>query len=194
MNIFFENRKFKKVLRSTAAAAMFTVAACSSSFAESAKNDDGANAKTRKSNTKIESNTADMDLKNGVAVFKGDVVLVDQDMTVTSEQLTAFLDDNNKLKSMEARGNVVITQKGSDKKATGGYAHYDVLTRKVVLKEKPKLMMGENVLDNAAIITYYLDSERITTEGSVTPGTRTTIVMPSDDEDDDKQSIMDQDK
>jgi lipopolysaccharide transport protein LptA len=128
--------------------------------------------------TKIEADKASMDFRAGIATFEGNVVVVDKDVTVRSDTLIAHVTADNKLKSMEARGNVVITEDKSDRKATGGYAHYDVNTRKVVLKEKPKLIMADNVLDNAKVITYFLDSERILTEGTSEGGSRTTIILP----------------
>jgi lipopolysaccharide transport protein LptA len=132
----------------------------------------------QKMETKIEADKASMDFRAGIATFEGNVVVVDKDVTVKSDTLIAHVTPDNKLKSMEARGNVVITEEKSDRKATGGYAHYDVNTRKVVLKEKPKLIMADNILDNAKVITYFLDSERILTEGTSEGGSRTTIILP----------------
>lgn len=135
-------------------------------------------AKSEEGQTKIEADKASMDFRSGIATFEGNVVVVDKDVTVRSDVLVAHVTEENKLTAMEARGNVVITQKDSDRRATGGYAHYDVDSRKVVLKENPRMEMGDNVLDNAEIITYFLDSEKIFTEGKRQGGGRTTIILP----------------
>ena len=127
--------------------------------------------------TEIEADEGSMDFRTNTATFKGNVIVKDDDVSITSDTLVAELDSENQIETLEARDNVVITHKGQDRVARGDYALYTVETRTVVLMENPRLEVGDSVLRNAYKIIYDMDSDRITTEAR--EGERTTVTIPS---------------
>ncbi len=127
--------------------------------------------------TEIESDRGSMNFRTGIATFEGNVLVTDKDVRMSSDRLIAQLDAENQIKSLEARGNVVITQAAQDRVARSGYALYTVETRTVILKENPRLEIGDSILDNAYQITYDMDGEQITTQAA--PGQRTRVFIPT---------------
>ncbi len=126
--------------------------------------------------TEITSDQGSMDFGAGLATFKGNVKVVDQDAVLTSDELIVHFNNENQVETMEAHGNVIIRQPRHDRVARAGYVHYTAENRVVILQENPSLQAGRNVLRDAAKIIYYMDSERITTEPG--EGERTTVVIP----------------
>jgi lipopolysaccharide export system protein LptA len=101
--------------------------------------------------------------KEKVATFSGDVHVVQGDTDMRCKTLVVFYDDNSnkdskealkaaqpgpggsgQIRRMEARGNVVVTQK--DQVATGDRGDFDMRTNTVVLSGKVVVAKGQDVL------------------------------------------------
>lgn len=119
--------------------------------------------------TSIQSRTTDLDFNQGKAIFEGNVILMDPQMTLECDQLTAWFtsaEEKNvarELRVLEAKGNVKIIQKDADKRAESGFAKYEAETGKITLEINPKLIAQDLVVDNAKKIIYYVQDNRIKT-------------------------------
>ena len=97
--------------------------------------------------------------------YSGNVEITQGDMKLTSETMDGNYDENNKIKQLIAKGNVLIT-KGPQIKATGQRAIYDADTDTVVLTENPELQQDGSIL-SADRIRVYLSENRSVAEGTV---------------------------
>lgn len=111
--------------------------------------------------TVITSKRLHYDSQRGIAVFEGDVVVIDPGLNIEADQLTVIFAEDKKVTTIEALGNVVITQE--DKKGTGRKAVYYVQEGKVVLSGNPRIQRGSDEL-TGEIITLWRDSGRIVCE------------------------------
>jgi len=146
--------------------------------ADEENTENGSNPETENGGqTEIEADKGSMDFNTNTATFEGNVIVKDEDVSMTSDMLVAKLDSDNQIKTLEATDNVVITQKGENRVARSNYALYTVENRTVVLMDNPRLEIGDSVLSNAYKIIYDMDSDLITTEGR--EGARTKITIPS---------------
>jgi lipopolysaccharide export system protein LptA len=109
--------------------------------------------------------------KEKVATFSGDVHVVQGDTDMRCKTLTVFYDDNSKkdgvkavqpgpagggqIRRMEARGNVVVTQK--DQIATGDRGDFDMRTNTVVLSGKVVVTKGQDVLRGERLVVNLTD-------------------------------------
>ena len=110
----------------------------------------------------IESATLEVRDKDKIATFSGDVRVVQGDTRMRSKTLVVFYDDDEeakgktlqaatpgpggqqKIKRLEARGSVVVTQK--DQTATGELGIFDMKTNTVTLHTNVMMTQGQNVL------------------------------------------------
>jgi lipopolysaccharide export system protein LptA len=105
---------------------------------------------------KINSATLEVRDKDKVATFSGDVHLVQGDTTLRSKTLVVFYDEdaaskpaagpqqNQQIKRVEAKGNVLITQK--DQTATGETGVFDMRSNTVTLVGNVVISRGPNVV------------------------------------------------
>jgi len=109
--------------------------------------------------------------KEKVATFSGDVHVVQGDTDMRCKTLTVFYDDNSnkdgvktaqpgpagnsQIRRMEARGNVVVTQK--DQIATGDRGDFDMRTNTVVLSGKVVVTKGQDVLRGERLVVNLTD-------------------------------------
>ena len=96
----------------------------------------------------------------GKAVFVGDVVARQVDVTLYCEQLTVYyrqVEGVQQVDRLEARKAVRMVQ--GDRVATGDEADYDQLRAVVVFRGSAKVHQGKNEVDGDEI-TIYLDENR----------------------------------
>lgn len=97
--------------------------------------------------------------------YSGNVEVSQGDMKMTAQTMEGNYDENNKIKQLMAKGNVLIT-KGPQIRATGERAIYDAATETVVLTENPELQQDGSIL-SADRIRVYLSENRSVGEGTV---------------------------
>jgi lipopolysaccharide export system protein LptA len=112
--------------------------------------------------------------KDKVATFNGDVHVVQGDTDMRCKTLVVYYDDNSnkdsketvkaaqpgpggsgQIRRMEARGNVVVTQK--DQTATGDRGDFDMRTNTVVLSGKVVVTKGRDVLRGERLVVNLTD-------------------------------------
>lgn len=128
-------------------------------FGNAAKDDDFG-----KLPTNITSDTLTLNAKTRIFTYKGNVVVTQGDMTLTSKIVEGNYNDQNQIQKIVARGDVVITKQ--DIKATSQLATYDAVSSIVTLTDNPQLQQGESVLI-ADRIKVYLNEDRSQAEGNV---------------------------
>lgn len=114
--------------------------------------------------TNITSDTLTLNAKTRVFTYKGNVVVTQGDMTLTSKSVEGNYNDQNQIQKIIARGDVVITKQ--EIKATSQLATYDAVSSIVTLTDNPQLQQGESVLI-ADRIKVYLNEDRSQAEGNV---------------------------
>ncbi len=115
--------------------------------------------------TYIKSDSLTVKSEERTFVYSGNVEVQQGDMTITSDFLDGFYDENNKIQQLVARANVVII-KGESIRAHGERATYESSTETVVLTENPELQQNGSVL-SADLIRIFLKENRSTAEGAV---------------------------
>jgi len=126
----------------------------------------------------VSADTMDMDFEKRLGTFKGNVHITDPRMQLMADEVKVYFTESNEVKQADAIGNVVIIEAGMDRRATGEMATYYAEEAKVVLTGKPKLIMGENSLTNAAMITYFLNSKRVICSGATDTGRSRIRIAP----------------
>ena len=114
--------------------------------------------------TNITSDTLTLNAKTRVFIYKGNVVVTQGDMTLTSRLIEGNYSEQNQIQKIVARGDVVITKQQI--KATSQLATYDAVSSIVTLTDNPQLQQGESVLI-ADRIKVYLNENRSNAEGNV---------------------------
>lgn len=114
--------------------------------------------------TNITSDTLTLNAKNRIFVYKGNVVVTQGDMTLTSKIIEGNYNEQNQIQKIVAKGDVVITKQ--DIKATSQLATYDAVSAIVTLTDNPQLQQGESVLI-ADRIKVFLNENRSNAEGNV---------------------------
>jgi lipopolysaccharide export system protein LptA len=114
--------------------------------------------------THITSDSLTLHAKNRVFVYKGNVVVTQGDMKLTSNEVEGNYSEQNQIQKIVAKGDVVITKQ--DIQATSQRAIYDAVTSIVTLTDNPQLQQGESVLI-ADRIKVLLNENRSLAEGNV---------------------------
>ena len=114
--------------------------------------------------TNISSDSLTLRQDEKVFVYDGNVKVVQGDMTLTSKTLEGTYDENNKIKRLIARGEVVINK--ADIAATSQQALYDAATSTVTLIENPQVKQNDSIL-TADRIRIFLNDNRSEAEGQV---------------------------
>jgi len=125
----------------------------------------------------ITSDNLEYEYRNGVIVYRGDVLAVQGEVKIRSNELritlaktngagkgTSGLDDasSSKLQAVVATGSVRIDQ--GTRWAVGGKATFDQSNRTLVLTESPVLHDGPNEVAGDRVVVY-LDEDRSVVEG-----------------------------
>ena len=137
----------------------------------------------REGPVKITSATLEVRDKSKMAIFKGDVQVVNGDTEVRCAELVVFYDDEKdksgakksappdgsvgqqQIRRMEARGNVVVTQK--DQRAVGDRAEFDMRTNTVTLIGNVIITTADNVVrGNQMVVDLNTGIARMGTGGS----------------------------
>lgn len=114
--------------------------------------------------TNISSDTLTLHAKNRVFVYKGNVVVTQGDMKLTSNEIEGNYNEQNQIQKIVAKGDVVITKQ--DIEATSQRAIYDAVSSIVTLTDNPQLKQGESILI-ADRIKVLLNENRSLAEGNV---------------------------
>jgi lipopolysaccharide export system protein LptA len=121
----------------------------------------------------ISSDWMEVDQKKNTITYKGRVVMVQADMTMRSETLTAQYDPEMKrMSQIIALGKVNATQ--GDRTATGEKAVFDDKTKTVTLTGNPVMRQGNNQVTGTRV-TYYMEQDRAVAEGDGKIRVRATI-------------------
>lgn len=113
-------------------------------------------------NTIITSDELRMDQDSHTALFTGNVVVVGNQFNMTCQEMTVTFDNNNKLLTILAKGQVVITQPG--RIAHCGQALYYHDEDKFVLTDQPSIIDNKNQIF-APMITIYRTQQSMVTKG-----------------------------
>jgi lipopolysaccharide export system protein LptA len=137
----------------------------------------------REGPVKITAATLEVRDKSKMATFKGDVHVVHNDTEVRCNELVVFYDDERdksgakkaappdgslgqqQIRRMEARGNVVVTQK--DQRAVGDRAEFDMRTNTVTLIGNVIITTADNVVrGNQMVVDLNTGIARMGTGGA----------------------------
>lgn len=113
----------------------------------------------------VKSDSLRLNAKKRVFTYDGNVEIVRGDLRITCDSMIGTYDEDNQLKTVLCRGNVVITQ-GEDMRASSNRAMYTVKAAIIELTEGPELARGGNAL-SADKITMFVDEDRSEAEGNV---------------------------
>jgi len=113
----------------------------------------------------IKSDSLTLDSKERIFSYKDNVEIVRGELTITSNLVKGFYDQENHIQNIVCDGNVVIT-KGPDMKASANKAFYSVKDATVELTEGPELINKGNAL-TADRITIFLNEDRSEAHGEV---------------------------
>lgn len=122
----------------------------------------------------IKSDTLELNSKARVFVYKGNVELVRDDVTITATTIEGKYDAQSRLETVVCRGNVVIT-KGEGMRATSNRAVYNVAAATIELTEAPELFREGNAL-SADKVTIFIKEDRSEAEGNV----RVKVIKPNE--------------
>jgi lipopolysaccharide export system protein LptA len=120
----------------------------------------------------ITSDKLELDAENRSFIYNGNVKVVQADVTITARQMVGRYGSDNKVETITARKDVVVT-KSPDTKATSQMGVYDAKTGVVTLTENPHLFQGGNDLA-ADKITINLTTNKSSAEGQV----RMKVIKP----------------
>lgn len=116
----------------------------------------------------ISADQTEMDMKKGIAILTGNVIVSDATMTLNCDTMTIAFSEQQRITKVEAVGHVVILEPANQRKATADMAIYDLEKGTVTLSGDPKLEMQDRKMYNAETITYDLKSEKVNTTGKRT--------------------------
>ena len=121
----------------------------------------------------ITSDWMEVDQKKNTITYKGRVVMVQAEMTMRSEALTALYDAAMKqMDQIVAEGKVNATQ--GDRVATGDRAVFDDKAKTVTLTGSPIMRQGNNQVSGTKII-YFMEQDRAVAEGDGKVSVQATI-------------------
>jgi lipopolysaccharide export system protein LptA len=121
----------------------------------------------------ITSDWMEVDQKKNTITYKGRVVMVQAEMTMRSEALTAHYDPEMKrMGQIIAEGKVNATQ--GDRVATGEKAVFDDKAKTVTLTGNPIMRQGNNQVSGTRVI-YFMEQDRAVAEGDGKVRVRATI-------------------
>jgi len=114
----------------------------------------------------IESNALEVDQKQNIAIFKGNVKAKQKDMELQADIMKVFYTTEKgkktnqaTIKRIEAEGNVVITQ--GERKAFGEKAIFYRTEEKIVLEGNAKLTEGDNWIEGDEMVFLLKENKTI---------------------------------
>jgi lipopolysaccharide transport protein LptA len=160
----------------------FLILALSSAFcgAQEARTDVSAAAEISGDDTNctvITSDRLSYDAEKKTAVFDGNVEVRDPQMNLNAEALTILFSEDHQMESIQARGQVKISQK--DIIGEGDEAVYYMREGKVVLTGKPRIRRKNDEL-SGEIITFYRETGRMICEPNAVLKLRAMPEMSND--------------
>ena len=137
----------------------------------------------RKDPIYITADWMEMDQVKSVITYKGRVVLLQADMTMRSETLTAYYDPEMKqMKQIIAEGKVNAVQ--GNRTATGEKALFDDKSKTVTLTGNPVMRQGNSQVTGTKVV-YFTEQDRAVVEGDGKIRVQATI-FPDDLQSQDK--------
>jgi lipopolysaccharide export system protein LptA len=150
------------ILALMAALPALSVAASVSAAKEESKKSSSAFEFNRKDPIYISADWMEVDQKQSTITYKGRVVAVQSEMTMRSEILTAYYDNEMKqMKQIVAEGKVNATQ--GLRVATGEKAVFDDKEKTVTLTGNPVMRQGNNQVSGAKVI-YFVEQDKATVD------------------------------
>ena len=153
--------------------AMTPVPTFAAEKAEAKKKSAGGFEMNTKDPIYITADWMEVDQKKYMITYKGSVVMVQSEMTMRSEVLTAYYDPEMKrMSKIVAEGKVNTTQ--GDRVATGEKAVFDDQAKTVTLTGNPVMRQGNSQVSGTKVI-YYMEQDRAVAEGDGKVRVRATI-------------------
>ena len=143
-------------------AAVPALSVAASAAKEESKKSSSAFEFNRKDPIYISADWMEVDQKQSTITYKGRVVAVQSEMTMRSEILTAYYDNEMKqMKQIVAEGKVNATQ--GARVATGEKAVFDDKAKTVTLTGNPVMRQGNNQVSGAKVI-YFVEQDKATVD------------------------------
>lgn len=139
----------RKKISYLAVCALFCVAVCV------------AADKKREGQTVITSDKLDFNYRSNVAVFEGNVVVKDPEITMTSDKMTASFDKEGNIRVATARGNVKAWYQ--DKTASSSLMIYQAEKSEVEMRGDCILTRATDIVKGDRIV-FWLNEERMVVE------------------------------
>lgn len=127
--------------------------------------------------TVITSKRFEYDAKRNQAKFEGNVVVIDERLSLRAEEMLINFTREHEVRTIYAYGDEVLLHQ-TGRSAGCRVMTYDVDDGRMILKEDAWVKQGDNVL-RGDVIRIWRDSERITSDSNVT----FRIYMPEGEED-----------
>ena len=163
---FFGDVKVNQLFKRSLVICLITGAVLPSFSSMAAKTGDKTveeSKKDRQNNSRISADEMEVNMKTGLARFKGNVIISDNEMTLSCDQMTVVFTKKQKISKVTGEGHVVIVEPQNKRKATARKADYDLEKGTIVLTGNPVLEMADRKLYNAGSITYDLNSDSVKT-------------------------------
>lgn len=128
----------------------------------------------KKGSTKVTSKRLDFDYKRMVAVFSGDVVVLDPEVKMVTDKLTMAFDDNKDVKLVTCSGNVKIWYQ--DKTASADRAVYQARKGEIELLGNAQLLRSGDTVKGDRIVFNLNDETMICEPGFL-------VVTPEENKD-----------
>jgi lipopolysaccharide export system protein LptA len=125
----------------------------------------------------INSDTMEYDNRANMAIFKGNVVARQDDISMFANTMQVFYSESGGLSRVEATGDVRVVQ--GDRIATGSSIIFDNAAQTIVATGNPRVWQGDNVVHGRKI-TVYLREERTVVDSEPNSRASATIYPDSD--------------
>lgn len=109
--------------------------------------------------TEVTSDRLLFDYGNKRAVFTGNVVVSDPDMQIDADELTIYLNEDDSVNRIEAKGNVIIRSEGLHSRS--GSAVYTLADQRIVLEINPQVFRESSILTADRIIYFRLEERMV---------------------------------
>ncbi len=119
----------------------------------------------------ITADSIEMLMDNRLIELEGNVLVEDEQVRLSAKKMMIHLDENNKLKDIEAVGGVTVRKLDSSESATGDTGFYDAVKETVTLSGNCILLKDKNTLTGDKVVYNRKDN--------VISMTRATITLPA---------------
>ncbi|HOG49573.1 MAG TPA: lipopolysaccharide transport periplasmic protein LptA [Lentisphaeria bacterium] len=97
--------------------------------------------------------------------LSGNVLIEDSTMKLTAQKMTIFLDNDNKMKHIEAEGGVTVRKLDSSESAVGDRGSYDAQADVIVLTGNCTILQGKNAMKGDKVV-YDRKNQNISLHGA----------------------------